>query len=406
MKKHIGVYFLIFSFFIGVIFVLLVYSGLWLKFTLGLKTITWWSWLVYLIFAFYLTLTLHELGHFFAFYFQKIKLRAIYLTVFVFYKTKKGWRFTIKPKLWVLFGGLVVPDMDPIEDEKTYQDISNKFARALIAAPIVTIAFLGITILTFILTYILSTNSQWIGFMTLFTLYVILLSTLYIYTFKLSNQMFYGDFVAYEKIKKDPIFRFIQLNQYLSFGLKEHGYSTFMWEKSRILLKENDIKRDAFYMTLLMTYLEGIIYEHMKPDSDIDIKINKVPVASFARVEHGLIALYDICLYHYVLGDVEKAYKLLEQIERRQGSKINQRIKIYFNKKTKHVMHIQYAQEFLDDKKNYPSEQSWIFETIMDIYEDMEDLHKPLAFKPYVTLVDLSLKNEDDIKKSDISLEK
>jgi hypothetical protein len=400
-----GIYFLIFSFFIGVIFVLLVYSGLWLKFRLGLKTISWWSWFIYLIFAFYLTLTLHELGHFFAFYFQKIKLRAIYLTIFVFHKTKKGWRFTIKPKLWVLFGGLVVPDMDPIEDEKTYQDISNKFSKALIAAPIVTISFLGITILTFILTYIFSTNSQWIGFMTLFTLYVILLSTLYIYTFKLSNQMFYGDFVAYEKMKTDPIFRFVQLNQYLSFGLKEKKYSTFLWEKSKTLINENDIKRDAFYMTLLMTYLEGVIYEDMKPDPQVELKLKKIPVGSFAKVEHGLIALYDICLYHYYLGHVEKAYQLLEQIEKRQGSKINERIKVYFNKKTKHVMHIQYAQEFLDDKENYPAEQSWIFEPIMDIYEDMETLHKPLDFKPYVTLVDLSVNEEEDIKKSDISLD-
>lgn len=406
MKKHKGIYFLIFSFFIGVVFVLLVYSGIWLKFTQGLKTITWWSWFLYLIFAFYLTLTLHELGHFFAFYFQKIKLRALYLTIFVFYKTKKGWRFAVKPKLWVLFGGLVVPDMDPIEDEETYQDISNKFSKALITAPIVTISFLVITILTFILTYIFSTNSYWIGFMTIFTLYVILLSTLYIYTFKLSNQMFYGDFVAYEKIKTDPIFRFVQLNQYLSFGLKDRKYSVFMWEKSRALIKDNTLNKNAFYMTLITIYLEGIIYEHMKADVDVDLRLKKIPVASFAKVEYGLIALYDMCLYHYVLGHIEQAYKLLEQIEQRQGSKISERIKIYFNKKTKHVMHIQYDQEFLDDKKNYPSEQSWIFEPIMDIYEDMETLHKPLDFKPYVTIVDLNEKNDDDIKKSDISLEK
>jgi hypothetical protein len=403
MKKHIGLYFLIFSFFIGVIFVLLVYSGLWFKFTSGLKTLTWWSWFLYLIFAFYLTLTLHELGHFFAFYFQKIKLRALYLTIFVFYKSKKGWRFTIKPKLWVLFGGLVVPDMDPIEDEETYQNISKKFSKALIAAPYVTIIFLIITILTFIFTYIFSTNANWIGFITLFTFYVILLSSLYIYTFKLSNQMFYGDFVAYEKIKTDPIFRFVQLNQYLSFGLKQRKYSIFMWEKSRSLIKNNDIKRNPFYMTLIMTYLEGIIYEKMKPDIDIDQKLKKIPVASFAKVEHGLIALYDMCLYHYVLGHIEQAHKLLEQIEQRQGTKISDRIKTYFNIKTKHVMHVQYNYEFLEDKKNYPSEQSWIFEPIMDIYEDMETLHKPLPFKPYLTLVDLSEKDED-IKKSEKSL--
>ncbi|MCD4826843.1 MAG: site-2 protease family protein [Acholeplasmataceae bacterium] len=403
MKKHVGLYFLIFSFFIGVIFVLLVYSGLWDKFITGMKSISWWAWFLYLVLAFYITLTLHELGHFFAFYFQKIKLRAIYLTIFVFYKTKKGWRFTIKPKLWILFGGLVVPDLEPIEDEKSYDDVSKKFSKALITAPIVTVVVLGVTILTFILSYILSTNPNWIGFITLFTFYVSLLSALYIYTFKLSNEMFYGDFVAYKKMNTDLVFRFVQLNQYLSFGLNKKDHIPFMWEKSRTLIKENNIKRNAFHSALLMTYLEGVIYEGMKPDLDIELKLKKLHVSSYAKVEYGLIAIYDLCLYYYTIGKIDQAYHLLDRIERSQGKKISERIKTYFNKKTKHVMHITYDYEFLENKENYPSEQSWIFEPIMDIYEDMETLHKPLPFKPYLSLVYLE-KEDEEIKKSDSSL--
>lgn len=403
MKKHVGLYFLIFSFFIGVIFVLLVYSGLWNKFITGMQSISWWAWFLYLLLAFYLTLTLHELGHFLAFYFQKIKLRAIYLTIFVFYKTKKGWRFTIKPKLWILFGGLVVPDLEPIEDEKSYDDISAKFSKALIAAPIVTVVVLGATLLTFILSYILSSNPSWIGFITLFTFYVILLSALYIYTFKLSNEMFYGDFVAYKKMKIDLIFRFVQLNQYLSFGLNKKDHIPFMWEKSRALIKENNLKRNPFHSALIMTYLEGIIYEGMKPDLDIQLKLKKIHISSYAKTEYGLIAIYDLCLYYYTIGNVDFAYQLLERIEKVQGSKISEEIKNYFNKKTKHVMHVAYFDDFLNDKKNYPSEQSWIFEPIMDIYEDMEMLHKPLPFKPYLSSVNLE-KEVKDIKKSDESL--
>src|SRR5690554_1605505 len=160
-------------------------------------------WFVYGLLVFYITLIFHELGHFIAFKVQKIKLRALYITIFVFYKTKEGWRFTIKPKLWVLFGGLVVPDLELIEDDKTYHEIAKKFAISLITAPIVTISLLGFTIIMFILTVIFSTNSLWIGTISIMTFYVILLSALYIYTFKLSNQNFYGDFVAYKKMKDD-----------------------------------------------------------------------------------------------------------------------------------------------------------------------------------------------------------
>lgn len=388
MKKYKWLYFLIFSFFVGVFFTLLVYLGIWQKFVLGLATIPWWSWPLYLIFTFYVTLTLHELGHFIAFYVQKIKLRAIYLTIFVFFKTKKGWKFTVKPKLWILFGGLVVPDLDPIEDEQTYMDVSNKFANALMAAPVVTIAILVLTNTAFILSIIFSTQYQWIGLITVFNFFVIILSSVYIFTFFLSNEMFYGDFVAYKKIKKDDVFRFVQINQYVSFGLNEKNeFLPFMWQKSRELLKKHPLKHTMIDAMLLMGYLEGIIYENQERDLDIDKKIRTLSVNLFMRSEHGLMTLYDMCLYYYKIGHVRDAYQLLDKIEKRQGKAIPIKIRTYLNKKAKHVMNIIYDQAYLDNKENYPSDQLWIFEPIIDIYKDMDVLHKPLPFRVYETRV-------------------
>lgn len=388
MKKYRWLYFLIFSFFIGVVFTLLVYAGIWQKFVLGLATVPWWSWPLYLILTFYVTLTLHELGHFIAFYVQKIKLRAIYLTIFIFFKTTKGWKFTVKPKLWILFGGLVVPDLDPIEDEQTYIDVSNKFANALIAAPVVTIAILVLTNTIFILSIIFSTQYQWIGFITVFNFFVIILSSVYIFTFFLSNEMFYGDFVAYRKIKKDDVFRFVQINQYVSFGLNEKNeFLPFMWQKSRELLKKHPLKHTMIDTMLLMGYLEGIIYENQERDLDIDKKIRALSVDLFMRSEHGLMTLYDMCLYYYKIGHVRDAYQLLAKIEKRQGKAISIKIRTYLNKKAKHVMNIIYDQAYLDDKENFPSDQLWIFEPILDIYKDMDILHKPLPFKVFETKV-------------------
>lgn len=397
MKKYRILTFLIASFFIGVFFTLLVYLGIWKQLVMGLSTVRWWMWPIYLVLAFYVTLTLHELGHFIAFAIQKVKLRAIYLTMFVFYKTKKGWKFKIMPKLWVLFGGLVVPDLDLIEDEDTYEKISKQFAISLITAPIVTISFMAFTNIAFIFSLIWSNRYGWIGFISVFNVFTTLLSVLYIYTFRLHTQSIYGDFVAYKKIKEDPIFRYIQLNQYVGFRLdQDHIFSKFMWEKSKNLLFENKMKNDIFHATLLMSYIEGIIYESQPIDEKIDLMIQKIPITNYLRSEHGLMMAYDIVIYHYYNHQVEKAYQLLDKIEKRQNKKINEKQRIYLNKKVKHVTHIAYNDTFLSKKENFPTEQSWIFEPILDYYKNMETLHKKLPFHIYecpINLEDEEIKN-------------
>lgn len=396
MKKYRFLYFLIFSFFIGVFFTLLVYMGIWEKFVLGLRTVSFWMWMLYGLIAFYVTLTFHELGHFISFKSQGIKLRALYLTVFVFYKTINGWRFTIKPKLWVLFGGLVVPDLELIEDEKTYYETSRKFAKSLMAAPIVTISFLGLSIVSFILVLTISQSYGFIGMITVFNFYVVGLSMLYIYTFKLSNQNFYGDFAAYKKMKSDEVFRFTQINQYMSFRLdQDHVFSRYMWEKSKELLKTHKMRHDMIYTMLMTAYVEGILYENMGVDEEIDKMITKLPVTFYLRSEHGLTMAYDLCLYYYKTGRVKRAYELFEIVEKKQSKKIEEDIRIYLSKKTKHVLNIEYDYAYLNDKKNYPYGHSWIFEPIIDIYKNMDIIHEPLPFIAYEENVDLKPVEED-----------
>lgn len=397
MKKYRWLYFLIFSFFIGVFFTLLVYSGLWQKFVLGLQSISWYMWFVYGLLAFYITLIFHELGHFIAFKVQKIKLRALYITIFVFYKTKYGWRFTIKPKLWVLFGGLVVPDLDLIEDDRTYHEIAKKFAISLITAPIVTISLLSLSVIIFIFSIIFSISSLWIGTISIVTFYVILLSTLYIYTFKVSNQNFYGDFVAYKKMKDDEVFRFTQMQQYMTFRVdQDHVFSKYMWEKSKELLKTHKMRHDMIYTMLMTTYVEGILYHNQGMDEEIDQMITKLPITFYLRSEHGLTMAYDLCLYHYKTGRVERAYRLLEIIEKKPSKQIDQDVKVYLNKKAKHVMHIAYDYKFLNNKENIPYGLSWIFEPIVDVYKDIDTLHEPLPFIVYENVVDLSIEPKED----------
>jgi hypothetical protein len=384
MKKRGWLYFLIFAFILGYIYTALVYNGIWFKFTDGLKTIHFLLYFVWFFVAFFLSLTLHELGHFFAFLFQGIKLRALYITVFVFHKTNKGWRFTIKPKLWVLLGGLVVPDLGEIKSDDDLEKVHKKFANSLVVAPIVTCVFLFIVILTFILSLIYSQSDNWIGFISIFTIYTILLSSLYIYSFTLSNPMFYGDFVAYKKMKEDPVFQLAQISQYTMFSLKDSNETnTYLWEKTRDTLKTIPLKNSIFHIMLLTNYLDGIIRSDQEIDLQIDKKIQHLSISHYMRNEQGLMLAYDLCYYHYKQKNVAKAYQLFDEIQRRISKKLDPKLTTYYKKKSMHIMHIEYQDEFLEQIDNYYVGNSWIFESLMDPYEALKEYHEKLPFIEY-----------------------
>jgi len=60
--------------------------------------------------------------------------------------------------------------------------------------------------------------------------------------------MFYGDFVAYKKMKTDPIFQLTQINQYTMFSMVEtEKTSQYLFEKTRDILKEIKALEEQFF---------------------------------------------------------------------------------------------------------------------------------------------------------------
>lgn len=250
MKKFKFIYWLLFAFFVGVIYSLLVYQGIWSKWGSGLKTVPFYMYIVWLLLTFYTSLTIHELGHLISFVVQGVKIRALYLTIFIFYKTEKGWRFRVNWKLWVLLGGLVVPDLGVIDRDEAFQKMKKKFSIALITAPIVTIVLWALVFTIFILTLILSSNLAFIGAMTVITLYLTLLTLLYVHTFRLSNPLFYGDFVAYKKMKEDPVFQTAQIAQYTIFSLEPSKETDqYFFYQAEALIKKTSMHRNMLIIT-------------------------------------------------------------------------------------------------------------------------------------------------------------
>lgn len=399
-KLHIHpiIAFFIFAFLLGFIYTLLVYQGYWRTLISGFSSISIFWYPLILIGCFYLTLTFHELGHLVAFKLKGVHIRAIYITIFTWIKQDKGFVFKINLKLWVLFGGLVIPDMEDIEDEETYQKVLHAFQYSLIAAPFVTIALLILTWIIFLVLWFFTFSFVWIGLFGLITIIVSLLSAIYIYSFTLSNPMFYGDFVAHKKMKEDPIFQLIQINQYVMFStLSKKSFHPFLWTKSKELAKTITTPQNRFQTILLQNYLEGMIEYGMKKDLIIDQKLKNINVNSHTRTEQGLLFLYDLCFYHYLNQDVERAYLLFEQIQIKASKKIPDKLKTYLKVKAMHIMHIEYQDAFLNDPENYYLGMSWIFDGIVDFISSIQEQHKKLPFQLYECAINL----EEEKEKSD-----
>lgn len=377
--------FLVIFFIIGFLVSFLYHQGSLSLFFTSLGMVPWYIYFLGFIITFYLTLTIHELGHLFSFVLQGVKIRALYLTIFVFVKENKKIKFKIHPKLWVLFGGLVVPDLGKIESVEDYDQTVKIFRNALIAAPITTITYMVLSILLFIFSMIFMSPSVILGLIILHTIYVILLSSLYIYTFKLSTESIYGDFVAYQKMKKDPIFTFAQISQYAGFSTKESDKERrFIFDYAVKLLKVSPKLSKVLVQHILLHYLEGIIKYDYPSDSVVEFKLDQINYRSFTKNEQSFYTFHEIILHDYKLKQVEKAYLRFDYVNDYRFSNVDYKLIKYLSVRTGHKIHLVYDQEFLENKHNTYVGDQWIFEPIIDPYKDYLDDTIKLPFVPYL----------------------
>ncbi len=398
-KKYPWLWVLIAPFLIGFIFSFLVVGGYWFNFTEGMKRVPWFMYILGFYITFFITLTIHELSHLITFVIKGTKIRALYLHMLVFYKTTKGWRVKIKPKLWFLMGGFVVPDLGEINDDETYQSSVDAFRHSLIVAPYVTIVFLVMSIIIFMMAIAFGWNPYVIGFYSLFTFYTAILSFFYIKSFKLSNQWFYGDFVAYQKMKDDLIFQIVQMSQYRMFSLKESKETDmYLFNKVKEAMRSGELKSSLFYQLLILNYIEAVTFHGFEEDPSIREKLTRYPYGPHYHTEQGVMLLYDLAVYYYHLGMIEKSYQLIEQIRKKASPKIDEKSLLYLRKKHDHILHIQYDQLFLDQKEHVKIRNSGLYEDLIDLDEMIKEMHEPLDFKVWETKVELTQEeNEEEV---------
>jgi len=387
---------MVIAFIIGYFHSQLIYLGIMEKWGFAVREVPFYAYFLLLILSFYITLIMHEMAHFLAFLFLGIRLRALYLTMFVFVKINHRWTFKIKPKLWVLFGGLVVPDLPKIHNLKEYENIRKIFRKSLIAAPMATISFAIFIVFLASFNILFGANTVWIGYLFIYSIFNTIWSIVYYLTFGLHTETLYGDFVAYKNMKKDDGFALSQIVQYQMFSsiedLKTDRYLLSMLEEK---IKETQLNFSLFHQMLTIQYLEGLLILERKASHEIIDKIHHYSKRMPIRDEHSLILAHQIVLFFYQHREIEKAYEMLANIDKKtKHSKMLEKMRMYYHNKTEHVTHINDHQTFLEDDENIYIGQMWIFDAIIDPYMNERQSHKKLPYHPWVCPVHLELAPE------------
>ncbi|CCV65578.1 predicted peptidase (M50) [Paracholeplasma brassicae] len=365
MKKYKLIIFLAFCFILGIFSVPLFNSGYLSTLFGSFFKLPFYYHIMLLVGMFFLTLSLHEFTHLFAFLFRGIKSKAIFLLCFVFYKSERGWRLSYNPSLFLLGGGLVIPDVGLIlneDDEKRYQ---RAFAFSLIAAPVMTVVS---SLLLFILTIFFFYEEPWV---VVSNTYVLLFSSLYTYASTFETQTIYGDFKAYKHVKTDPDFALLILSEYTS---ELSAYHVSLLED---YLDSKPLYGQTFHT---LTFFQLLLEHHVFNNNTFDEKIFK-RATHFQTHKHAYkrlitkqthLELASLLIYYFDKCHLQKERDQLYfwYKDALSDSKIKEPVKTYLEKQIAHLIKESDESTFLNEKENIKSgPMYWVFKGLPSYYE-------------------------------------
>src|SRR5690606_22259033 len=111
---------------------LLMSTGFWDQFTLGVTSLPWYVVIILIFTAFFLVVLVHEIGHLFSFIRQGIHVKAFYVLCFVFVNIDGKWKFKLFPKFLALLGGMVAPILPAISNEEEETKVIAILKKALL----------------------------------------------------------------------------------------------------------------------------------------------------------------------------------------------------------------------------------------------------------------------------------
>lgn len=334
----------------------------------------WWAHILVVFGTIFFALAVHELAHAVAFRFQGIKIKAIYLFMFMFIKGKKFYRLKINPKLLILGGGLVVPSLPPITSDEDLEELGKKMSVSLITAPIVSIVLGILWFISFILILFLSHNWTFITISITSTIVILIYTILVILASKSSSELAMGDFAAYKMAREDQYFMLSTAASYLHFNKESYELSQdYIRKKSQQFLIEETLHYHRIAYSFIYEYLYEVVFEGGERNKIIDEKIANLNSRRLSHGDAGLSVAYLMIFDMYQRGD-DNYLKMLHNIEKGDNKYVNPKYALYEQKRAHHLLNISDETEFLSNKKNTDVGFDWILAPVLEV----EDSEAPL----------------------------
>lgn len=385
IKKYLIL--IIFAAILGFTFSFLKHNGYWFKLTSGLKTIKWYLYPLLILFYFFIVILIHELGHFFSFLFNGIKIRALYVLMFVLMRKENNkWKFKIYPKHIKLLGGIVVPNLDEINNEEELKRVRTSFSKALIAGPRTSIGYLILLIISFILVWFLTNLNLLSALLFLNVIITFLMTILIVLTSKINTDEVYGDYVAYDKFVNDDRFALLQIIQYRSFStIEDEKTNIFLYKYLSSYYEKNNFSYNFFDIILASNFLNFYLASKGYRNESVTKAINYYNINRLANSKHGLELAYLISAYYYKNKNAAKAYETFNLIQLNKNKHIDKDKQEFLYKQYEHMLNLNNNNPYFLNNKETIIKELFILAPIVNIDEMINDMSKTLEFVEYKT---------------------
>ena len=349
-------------------FIMGIWGGKILKYLLKGQDIPFLAVFTIFIVVFYISVAIHELGHFVAFIYNKIGVRMLNITIFSFIFDGTKWNFAFN-RNGAGVGGIAVPNLTIIANEEEFNKMQKGCANAILWGPIVSL--MGVLV-----GGILSTIN---GYPRVTGIALIIINLILFFSCFIKMDGVYGDFPAYKAYKEDDFFAALMMYQYAILAVdyieirKNNTYLRNILLKGlypRIKKKKTDILTVSCVTTFISEYLVGVsdeVPELIKTYIDYYYENYKIIVATKDAEANKQLLLY--IAYFYDKEDAkDKAVDIYENfIEKLPKTEVF----TYWKMQSEHIILGKDHSNYLLDKKNIkPNLTYGIFKKLDGYYHD------------------------------------
>lgn len=348
---------------LGIITSFLVYHPIGNYLTNSVGSIKWYVHILLIILFFILNIAVHELGHFIMAKSKGLKVKALYIFIFVFYLNEDNKiKFKISPKLAILLGGLLMIEPPLIRNDDEFNEYIENTKSSTIAGPITSVIFgISVVIITLILLFV--QNLVLSGLMINVSLVTILMTLLVYKSSNLSYKGLYGDFVLNRKLDKDEIIKTaLIVNNYKNTNYNEYMINLL----TKTLVNNQHAVNNSFYQSLLITYIELVLDDPNNYNSELNHILSIKPF-KIRRDESGYI-LANYLYLHYIQTQNEEYSSLYNDLLNNNNFSISAKTKEFWSLYTKALIgaDLDMLNKLSNKKAYYPNSTSWIINIIFD----------------------------------------